>query len=339
MSCLLEVENLQVCFDTFAGEVHALRGVSLHVDKGETLAVVGESGCGKTVTAQSVMRLVPSPPGRFKGGSIRFNGREITALTEREMQSVRGEEIGMIFQDPMTSLNPTMTVGRQISEGLIKHHGMNKQEALKRSIELLEMVEIPHAGQRVNSYPHQFSGGMRQRVMAAIALACRPQLLFADEPTTALDVTIQAQILELLLDLQKKTDTAIVLITHDMGVVAKMARRINVMYAGKVVEAGTAEQIFYEPRHPYTWSLLKSIPRMDREVDRLLSIPGTPPDLFNPPPGCAFASRCRHSMSICFEAGPGEHRFNEEHGVFCWLYHPLAGAVRRQVAAAEGRSL
>lgn len=339
MSHLLEINNLHVSFDTFAGEVHALRGISMYVDKGETLAVVGESGCGKTVTAQSVMRLIPSPPGRFKGGSIIFNDRELTALTEREMESVRGREMGMIFQDPMTSLNPTMTVGRQISEGLIKHHGMTADAALRRSIELLEMVEIPHASQRVKNYPHQFSGGMRQRVMAAIALACSPQLLFADEPTTALDVTIQAQILELLQELQKKTNTAIVLITHDMGVVAKMAMRINVMYAGKIVEAGIAEQIFYQPRHPYTWSLLKSIPRMDREVDRLLSIPGTPPDLFSPPRGCAFASRCAHTMKVCLEVEPEAYQVNGEHEAFCWLYHPMAEAVREEAAVLEGRQL
>ncbi|MBW7460886.1 ABC transporter ATP-binding protein, partial [Paenibacillus sepulcri] len=253
-----------------------------------------ESGCGKSVTAQTLMRLTPSPPSYIKAGSIMFNGKtDITKLSEKQMKKVRGEEMGMIFQDPMTSLNPTMTVGAQIAEGIRKHEGASKSVALLRAVELLKLVGMSNPEERINQYPHELSGGMRQRVMIAISLACNPKLLIADEPTTALDVTIQAQIMDLLRDIQKKTDTAIILITHDLGVVAEMAQRVIVMYAGKVVEQGELNDIFYRSRHPYTWGLLSSVPRLDSDGHtELSSIPGTPPDLYAPPKGCAFAARC-----------------------------------------------
>jgi len=262
---LLDIKDLRVSFITYAGEVQAVRGVSFYVDKGETLAIVGESGCGKSVTVQTVMGLIPSPPGRIKGGSIVFDGKDITSLNDKQMENIRGSEIGMIFQDPMTSLNPTMTIGQQIAEGLRKHQHMTKAQAMARAVEMLNMVQIPNADKRVSNYPHQFSGGMRQRAMIAIALACNPKLLIADEPTTALDVTIQAQIIDLMKNLQAQTGTAIILITHDLGIVADIAQRVIVMYAGEIVEAGSLRDIFYRPRHPYTWGLLQSVPRLDND--------------------------------------------------------------------------
>lgn len=329
MEKLLEVKDLEVSFHTYAGEVQAVRGVSFHQYRGETLALVGESGCGKTVTVHSIMRLIPMPPGRIKKGQIIFDGRDLTRLSNREMERVRGREIGIIFQDPMTALNPTMTVGRQISEGLIKHQGMSPRQAWQRALELMHMVGIPAPEERIGNYPHQFSGGMRQRVMIAIALACNPKLLIADEPTTGLDVTIQAQILDLLKDLQKKLGTSIILITHDLGVVAGMAHRTAVMYAGKIVESGTNDDIFYRPRHPYTWGLMRAVPRLDRDIkEDLYSIPGSPPDLFRPPVGCAFAPRCPYSMKVCFRYYPEEVEVAPGHFVACWLEHPAAPRVR-----------
>ncbi|MDD2482505.1 MAG: ABC transporter ATP-binding protein, partial [Lutispora sp.] len=283
---ILEVKDLRVSFDTYAGEVQAVRGVSFHLNKAEAIAIVGESGCGKSVTAQSIMKLIPMPPGRIKSGSIIFNGVDTTHFSDKKMESIRGSEIGMIFQDPMTSLNPTMVVGKQITEGLIKHQHLGKKQAMEEAVDMLKLVGIPNPDKRVYQYPHEFSGGMRQRAMIAIALACKPKLLIADEPTTALDVTIQAQILDLMKELKSKLDTSIILITHDLGVVADMAERIIVMYAGEVVESGTVSDIFYNAQHPYTWGLLKSVPRLDAEnKEQLIPIIGTPPDLFAPPQG------------------------------------------------------
>lgn len=328
MDKLLEVKDLEVSFDTYAGEVKAVRGVSFHLDRGEALAIVGESGCGKSVTAQSIMRLIPSPPSRVKNGSITFNGKEILKLSEKEMQTIRGSEIGMIFQDPMTSLNPTMSVGKQIMEGLIKHRHIKKSEAYTEALKMLQIVNIPNAEKRMKQYPHEFSGGMRQRAMIAIALACNPKLLIADEPTTALDVTIQAQIIDLMKDLQRELNTAIILITHDLGVVADMAQRIIVMYAGQVIESGTLDDIFYRAKHPYTWGLLKSVPRLDaKQKEELIPIEGTPPDLFAPPEGCSFAARCDYCMSICKEKQPEFTEVNEGHHTACWLTHPNAPKV------------
>lgn len=330
---LLEVENLHVSFQTYGGEVHAVRGVNLSLEKGETLAIVGESGSGKSVTAQSIMRLIPTPPGIMKEGEIRFDGKDLLSLPEKEMFRLRGSEISMIFQDPMTSLNPTMTVGKQIMEGLIWHQGLDKNAARERAIEMLRLVGIPTPERRVDQYPHEFSGGMRQRAMIAMAMACNPKILIADEPTTALDVTIQAQIMELMKELQEKTGTAIILITHDLGVVAETAHKVAVMYGGKVVEHGAVEEIFYRPRHPYTWGLLNSMPRLDmkREEEELQSIPGTPPDLFKPPQGCPFADRCPHTMNICHSQMPEKTEASPTHGVYCWLEHPQAPTVNRNL--------
>lgn len=336
---ILEVKDLRVSFKMYAGEVQAVRGVSFSIDKGEVLAIVGESGCGKSVTAQTIMRLIPSPPSVIKGGSILFDGKhEITKLSESQMEHVRGEEMGMIFQDPMTSLNPTMTVGAQISEGIRKHQKVKKAEALQRAIELLTLVGMSNASERIHQYPHELSGGMRQRVMIALSLACNPKLLIADEPTTALDVTIQAQIIDLLREIQQKTDTSIILITHDLGVVAEMAHKIIVMYAGKVVERGTLNDIFYNPKHPYTWGLLRSVPRLDNDKNsELVSIPGSPPDLFAPPTGCAFAARCPYAMKICKEMDPEHFEVSDNHSAACWLLHPDAPKVERPVEVG-GRS-
>jgi oligopeptide transport system ATP-binding protein len=330
---ILEVKDLKVSFQTYAGEVQAVRGVSFQLRKGEALAIVGESGCGKSVTAQTIMRLIPSPPSIIKGGSIIFDGKvDVVTLSDKEMESIRGSEMGMIFQDPMTSLNPTMTIGKQITEGLVKHQGLSKEEARKRAIEMLRLVGIPNPEARIQQYPHQFSGGMRQRVMIAIALACNPKLLIADEPTTALDVTVQAQIIDLMRELQEKTGASIIIITHDLGVVADLAQRVVVMYAGKVVEQGTVDDIFYNPQHPYTWGLLRSVPRLDdmKKAD-LVPIDGTPPDLFAPPKGCAFAARCPYAMNICLQEDPEHKKVNAEHSAACWLLHEKAPRVERPV--------
>ncbi|TCS96908.1 ABC transporter ATP-binding protein [Hazenella coriacea] len=329
MSKILDVQDLHVSFKTYNGEVKAVRGVSFDVNKGETVAIVGESGCGKSVTSQTIMRLIPNPPGMIKGGEIIFEGKDLAKLSEDEMQSIRGAEIAMIFQDPMTSLNPTLTVGRQITEGLMKHQKMNANDAKVKAIEMLRLVGIPSPESRIKQYPHQFSGGMRQRAMIAIALSCAPKLLIADEPTTALDVTIQAQIIDLMKDLQEKIETSIILITHDLGVVADIADRVVVMYAGKVVETGTLEEVFYSPKHPYTWGLLASMPRLDQSSDQeLLPIPGSPPDLLSPPTGCAFAARCKHAMKICQQQMPEATSVSDSHRVTCWLEHPMAPDVK-----------
>ena len=330
MERILDVENLQVSFHTYAGEVKAVRGVDFHLDKGETLAIVGESGCGKTVTSKAIMRLLPEPmPAEIKKDSkIIFDGKNILDMNEKEVRKLRGSDISMIFQDPMTSLNPTMTVGKQIAESLIIHRGMNKAEAMKEAIKMLDLVNIPNADKRVHQYPHEFSGGMRQRAMIAIALACNPKILIADEPTTALDVTIQAQIMDLIGDLQKKLGTAVMLITHDLGVVADTADRIQVMYAGQVIERGTVEEIFANPQHPYTWALLQSVPRLDtKNKDTLYALNGTPPDLVKPPIGCPFAARCEYCMQICLEEMPEVTNIKNDHQVLCWLKHPMAPKV------------
>ncbi|MCJ7991870.1 ABC transporter ATP-binding protein [Priestia sp. OVS21] len=328
MSRLLEVKNLAVSFKTYGGEVQAVRGVNFHLNKGETLAIVGESGSGKSVTSQTIMRLIPMPPGRIKSGEMLFDGIDLAKKTDKEMEAIRGKDIGMIFQDPMTSLNPTMKVGVQIGEVVIKHSKVSKAEAKKRAVELLTLVGIPFPEQRVNQYPHEFSGGMRQRVVIAMALASNPKLLIADEPTTALDVTIQAQILELMKDIQKKTDTSIIFITHDLGVVANVADRVAVMYAGQIVEMGTVDEVFYDPKHPYTWGLLASMPSLDNEAEEeLAAIPGTPPDLTNPPKGDAFAARNPYAMKIDFEQEPPMFKISDTHYAKTWLLHPDAPKV------------
>ncbi|AET67014.1 oligopeptide/dipeptide ABC transporter, ATP-binding protein [Desulfosporosinus orientis DSM 765] len=322
---LLEVDNLSTSFFTYAGEVRAVSGVSFHVDEGEALGIVGESGCGKSVTVQSVMRLIPNPPGKIVGGQIRFLGQDLVKLSEKQMTEIRGKSMGMIFQDPMTSLNPVLTIGRQMTEVLQRHEGIGKQEAMERAEKYLEMVGIPNAKRRLKQYPHEFSGGMRQRVMIALALLCNPKLLIADEPTTALDVTIQAQILELMKDLKQKINTSIILITHDLGVVAGLCSRIIVMYGGKIVESGTVHDIFKSPQHPYTWGLLKSVPRLDDQSrTKLLPINGTPPDLLQPPVGCGFTARCSYAMKICAEKPPEVTEICPGHQAACWLLHHQA---------------
>lgn len=320
MKNILEVKDLKVSFHTYAGEVQAVRGVSFNLKKGEVLAIVGESGCGKSVTSQTIMRLIPSPPSIIKGGSILFDEKDLLQLTPKEMESIRGSQIGMIFQDPMTSLNPTMAIGKQITEGLVKHQGLTKEKAQKQAIELLKLVGIPHPENRIKQYPHEFSGGMRQRVMIAISLACRPKILIADEPTTALDVTIQAQIINLLKDLQEKLGSSIIIITHNLGVVANIAQRVLVMYAGKIVEQGTVDDIFYRSHHPYTRGLLNSVLRLDDdEKSELVPIEGMPPDLLAPPQGCAFAARCPQAMNICLKEDPQDQIIQDEHSTACWL--------------------
>ncbi|HET6872102.1 MAG TPA: ABC transporter ATP-binding protein [Sporolactobacillaceae bacterium] len=327
MGNLLEIKDLHVTFSTYNAKVQAVRGVNLEVKAGETLAIVGESGSGKSVTSKAVMGLVPNPPGKITGGEILFEGQDLTKLSQRKMQAIRGKDISMIFQDPMTSLNPTMTIGKQIMEGLKKHQKMSSSDAKKRAVELLQLVGIPNAEARIKEYPHQFSGGMRQRVVIAIALACNPKVLIADEPTTALDVTIQAQILDLMRDLQNKMDTAIILITHDLGVVANMAQRVAVMYGGRVVETGSVDEIFYRPKHPYTWGLLSSMPRLNQPDAELLAIPGSPPDLANPPKGCPFAARCPHAMKVCTEFMPDYVATSETQKAACWLLDERAPKV------------
>lgn len=326
MEKLIEVKNLKVSYNTYAGEVQAVRGMSFDVDKGECIAIVGESGCGKTVTSKAIMGLIQAPQGVVKEGSeIIYRGENLLNFTERQWQDFRGGQCSMIFQDALTALNPTMKVGNQIAENLIIHRGLNKREALKEALKMLELVGIPNADRRINQYPHEFSGGMRQRVMIAIALSCNPSMIIADEPTTALDVTIQAQIIDIIKNLQKKLGTSVILITHDLGVVADLANRIFVMYAGKVVESGNFEEIFYTPKHPYTWALLNAVPRLDLEnKEDLVAIKGTPPDMVCPPMGCGFAPRCTYCMKICLTKEPPMYKFGKMHGASCWLHHEMA---------------
>lgn len=331
MEKILEVEDLHVTFKTYGGEVKAVRGVTFDLNKGETLAIVGESGCGKSVTSQSIMRLIPSPPGKIASGAIRFKNKDLVNISEKEMRTVRGKDISMIFQDPMTALNPTLTVGKQLIEGIVQHDGSTKEKARKRALDMLNLVGIPDADMRMKNYPHEFSGGMRQRLMIAIALVCEPEILIADEPTTALDVTIQAQILDLFKEIQKKTDVSIILITHDLGVVAQVADRIAVMYAGKIVEEGTRREIFYQPQHPYTKGLLQSVPRLDLIGGELVPILGSPPDLFSPPIGCPFTARCDFAMEVCDKIIPREKKLSNTHKVDCWLQDERAQKLKMMV--------
>jgi peptide/nickel transport system ATP-binding protein len=318
---LLEIRGLKTYFATDNGVVHAVDGVDLAIDRGETLGVVGESGCGKTVTAMSVLKLIAMPPGRIVAGQILWQGRDLVPLTPEEMRPIRSKEIGIVFQEPMTSLNPVYTVGAQIAETVREHEGLGRRAALERAVEMLRLVHIPNPHRRVNDYPHQFSGGMRQRVMIAMALSCNPKLLIADEPTTALDVTIQAQILELITEMKERLGMAVMLITHAMGVVAETAQRVAVMYAGKVVEEAPVGELFSRPRHPYTRGLIRSIPRIDRagRKERLAAIAGVVPSLLEPPPGCRFAARCEFAMPICNAATPPLRRVATDHEVACVL--------------------
>ncbi|MDX8289601.1 ABC transporter ATP-binding protein [Metabacillus indicus] len=332
MEKILEVKDLHISFHTFGGEVQAIRGVDFDLKKGETLAIVGESGSGKSVTTKSIMRLLPESNSEIKKGQILFNGKDLAKLNDKQMQKIRGKDISMIFQDPMTSLNPTMIVGKQIMEPIVKHQNMSKAQAKERAIELLRLVGIPKPELRFKQYPHQFSGGMRQRVVIAIALACNPKVLIADEPTTALDVTIQAQILELMKDLQKKIDTSIIFITHDLGVVANVADRVAVMYGGKIIEIGTVDEIFYNPQHPYTWGLISSMPSLDSQDQELYAIPGTPPNLLNPPKGDAFAARNEYAMQIDLEEQPPMFKVSDTHYAATWLLHPDAPKVEPPAA-------
>ena len=323
MAALLEIEGLQTHFLTRDGVVRAVDGVSFAVAPGETLAVVGESGCGKSVTSLSILRLIASPPGRIVAGRVLFEGRDLLALTEEEMRAVRGDAISMIFQEPMTSLNPALTVGRQIAEGLVLHRGLSQRVAMAKAVEMLRRVHMPEPERRVRQYPHDLSGGMRQRVMIAMALACGPRLLIADEPTTALDVTIQAQILDLMRELARATGAAIILITHDLGVVAEMAQRVVVMYAGRKVEEAPVETLFARPRHPYTRGLLGSMPRLGDSVraeggKRLVEITGMVPSLKDAPPGCLFAPRCPNATERCLQEVPRLTTHGPDHWAACW---------------------
>ncbi|MFO3720273.1 ABC transporter ATP-binding protein [Staphylococcus felis] len=325
---VLEINDLHVSFDIEAGEVQAVRGVDLYLNKGETLAIVGESGSGKSVTTKAITKLFQGPSGRIKKGNIIFNGEDLTQKTEKELMRLRGKEISMIFQDPMTSLNPTMKIGKQVMEPIIKHIGMNKSDAKKRAIELLELVGLKRVKERFNAYPHQFSGGQRQRIVIALALACEPKILIADEPTTALDVTMQAQILDLMKELQKKIDTSIIFITHDLGVVANVADRVAVMYGGQMIETGDVNEIFYDPGHPYTWGLLSSMPDLDTKGDDVLrAIPGSPPDLIHPPKGDAFAPRSEYALAIDFKEPPPWFKVSPTHFVRSWLLDERAPKV------------
>ena len=331
---LLRITDLRTYFYASEGVSRAVDGVDLELDAGETLGLVGESGCGKTVTALSILRLIPQPPGKIVSGEVLFQGVDLLKLSLEDMRKIRGNDISMIFQEPMTALNPVFTVGNQIAESLILHQNLNKKDALEKAIELLRTVEISDPEQRVLEYPHQLSGGMRQRAMIAMALACNPKILIADEPTTALDVTIQAQIMDLIAKLREEFNTAVILITHDLGVVAEAAQNVAVMYAGKVVEKGTVEDIFLNPQHPYTQGLLQSLPKLKTDRDeaarreRLTEIPGTVPSLFDLPAGCKFAPRCPYAMDICRREEPQLKETEEGHSASCWY-------VEQKPAAAE----
>ena len=336
---VLDVKNLKIDFHTYAGDVKAIRNVSFHLNKGETLAIVGESGSGKSVTTRTIIGLL-AKNAEIVGGEIDFHGKNLLATKEKDWRKIRGNEISMIFQDPMTSLDTTMKIGQQIAEPLIKHKGVSKKEAWKKALEMMKAVGIPDAEKRINQYPHQFSGGMRQRIVIAIALICEPEVLLADEPTTALDVTVQAEILDLMKDLQKKIGTSIIFITHDLGVVAGMADRVAVMYAGEILEYGSVDDIFYNPQHPYTWGLINSMPTLESE--ELESIPGTPPNLLDPPKGDPFAPRNKYAMKIDAERKPPFFKVSETHYAATWLLHPNAPKVvppaeirRRQKKFAE----
>lgn len=327
MTTLLEVKGLETKFFTQEGVVHAVNGLTYKLEEGETLAIVGESGSGKSVGVMTLMRLIPQPPGKITAGEVWFDGRDLTKLSNDEIRQVRGNRIAMIFQDPMTSLNPVLTVGRQITEALELHLGMDKEQSRKRATELLELVGIPSAGSRLDDYPHQFSGGMRQRVMIAMGLSCNPQLLIADEPTTALDVTIQAQIVDLVKELKDKIGMAIIWITHDLGVVAGMADRVMVMYGGRIVEEARVHDLYGKPHHPYTLGLLNSVPRLDAaHQERLIPIDGFPPDLIDPPPGCPFAPRCTFRVDRCDTETPLLEYVTSTRRVACWRWEEVISA-------------
>ena len=331
-STILSVRGLEVSFRTYNGVIQAVRGVSFDLNEGETFAIVGESGSGKSVTAKSIMKLLPQKSVIMNKGSIVYKGKDLLPFTAREMEEIRGKEISMVFQDPMTSLNPTMKIGKQVMEGLRKHQQISKKQAYDKARDLLELVGIPNAMQRMSAFPHEFSGGMRQRVVIAIALACYPKILIADEPTTALDVTIQAQILDLMKDLQKQVKTSIMLITHDLAVVANMAKRVAVMYAGEMIETGSVNDIFYEARHPYTWGLLQSMPKMHQKRNvPLIPISGSPPDVRKIHEGCPFASRCPYVMKICHHDKPPYTTLSNAHSVACWLQDKRAPVVEHPV--------
>ncbi|RMF91688.1 MAG: ABC transporter ATP-binding protein [Nitrospinota bacterium] len=331
MGTLLEVKDLRTYFFTPEGVVKAVDGVTYDVQEGETMALVGESGCGKSVSALSIMGLIPNPPGRIMGGQVFFQGENLLELDDERMRQIRGKEIAMVFQEPMTSLNPVLTIGRQLTETLEVHLQTPKEEAEKRAVEVLKLVGIPDAENRLSQYPHQFSGGMRQRVMIAMALSCHPKLILADEPTTALDVTIQAQILELLKDLSQRFGVAIIMITHNLGVVARYADRVNVMYAGKVVERGSSRDIYYHPRHPYTLGLLRSVPRLDQpKKAKLDPIEGQPPDLVNLPEGCSFVPRCKFAVEKCRHEVPPLVPVDTGHLSACWIAEELGDDGERR---------
>jgi len=333
---LLSVHNLKTYFYTDEGVVKAVDGLNYELHQGETLGIVGESGCGKSVHALSVMRLIPTPPGKVVEGDILFQGTNLLKLPEAEMRKIRGNRIAMIFQEPMTSLNPVLTIGEQIAEAVMLHQRLSKKDAWDRAVEMLEKVKIPLARERVRDYPHQFSGGMRQRVMIAMALSCNPSILMADEPTTALDVTIQAQILDLMRELQKEFNMAIILITHNLGVVAEMADNVVVMYAGRPVEHASVHDTFRDPRHPYTWGLLHSIPKLYERKERLIPIEGQPPSLIDLPPGCTFAPRCPFAMEVCVKADPPEYPVTDDHYARCYLHSEHATEEEKKVAVAAG---
>ena len=331
MSRLLEVSNLTTNFHIGVGCVQAVRNVSFHLDAGESLGIVGESGSGKSVTMMSIMGLLPDYAD-ITADSIRFDGREMLQMSAGEFQKIRGNEIGMIFQDPMTSLNPLYRVENQLTEPLRIHRGINRKEAREAALELLRKVDIPNPEARLKQYPHEFSGGMRQRVMIAMAIACQPKLVIADEPTTALDVTIQAQVLDLLNNLKNESNASIIMITHDLGVIASMCSRILVMYGGQICEQGTVREIFYEPRHPYTWGLLRSIPKLtERKDEKLIPINGTPPDMLKPPKGCPFAPRCPYAMPVCRQYLAPTTQLGETHSCACHLLHPNAPKIERSL--------
>ncbi len=324
---ILEVKDLHVSFKTHSGDIKAIRGVSFDLYKGETLAIVGESGSGKSVTTKVLMGIL-AKNGVIESGEILYKDKDLAKLTKNEMTSIRGKEIAMIFQDPMTSLNPTMTVGYQIAESIIEHQKVSKSEAKRKAIELIELVGITEPEKRYKQYPHQLSGGMRQRIVIAIALACKPKILIADEPTTALDVTIQAQILDLIKELQSKIGLSIIFITHDLGVVANIADRVAIMYAGRIVEYGTSEEIFFDPRHPYTWGLLASVPDMQNQQTELYAIPGAPPNMLYPPKGDAFALRSDFALKIDFEKEPPFFKVSDTHFAATWLLHEKAPKIQ-----------
>ena len=327
MAPLLQVRDLRTSFFTDDGEVKAVDGVTFDVEEGETLGLVGESGCGKSVSALSLLRLIPSPPGKIIGGEVIFEGEDLLKVSENEIRHVRGNKIAMIFQEPMTSLNPVLTIGRQLTEGLELHMNMDGSSATNRAVQLLEMVGIPEAETRIRDYPHQFSGGMRQRVMIAMALSCNPKLLLADEPTTALDVTIQAQVLEILARLSRELGTSIIIITHNLGVVARYADRVNVMYAGRIVETATAKRLYANPQHPYTVGLLTSVPRLDQErKQKLQVIEGVPPDLINLPEGCAFYDRCTFRVDRCKAEAPPLMPVEDKHLAACWEWQRVSAS-------------